>query len=277
MATESARGIHKEGEYGGRQMPLEAERARLQLLARGNNPRTQDLMTRIGIAPGWQCFEVGAAEGSMTRWMAGRVGPDGAVVAADIDTRFLADLELPNAEVRELDIRTVDDLEPGRFDLAFCRTILLHLPDANVALSKMADTLRPGGILLAQDSDECVTQTADPDHPQSELFEDFHRRVWKQVRASKIFDTRFGRTLPDRMSEVGLVDCEAEFTAKFEQGGSFQARNMQVIFGDYMRKSLVESGAVTDDEIDRVLALYADPAFCYLSGLQVAAWGHRPS
>jgi hypothetical protein len=39
---------------------------------------------------------------------------------------------------------------------------------------------------------------------------------------------------------------------------------------------LVERSVVSRDELERVLALYADPGFGYLSGLLVAAWGRRP-
>ena len=39
---------------------------------------------------------------------------------------------------------------------------------------------------------------------------------------------------------------------------------------------LVEREVVRPDELERVLALYADASFGYLSGLNVAAWGRRP-
>ena len=73
-------------------------------------------MRDLGLAPGWNCLEVGAAVGTMSRWLAEQVGAEGHVLACDIDVRYLADLDLPNVEVRQLDVRS-DDLEPDRFDL----------------------------------------------------------------------------------------------------------------------------------------------------------------
>jgi SAM-dependent methyltransferase len=268
-------GSHKVGDYRGPNRPLEAERERLVHLAATLDPGTQRHIRALGITRGWRCLEIGAAEGSMTRWMAEQVGGEGRVVAADMDLRFLADLRLPNVEVRELDVRSAP-LEEGSFDLAYCRTLLLHLPDPDAALAKMARSLRPGGWILAEDSDMCVHVAADPDHPDAGLFEGFHRRVWEHLRAVKYFDTRFGRTLPPRLRALGLAELGFEATASFQAGGDpgaeLQRRNLGINLGPM----LVERGVVTREELERVLSLYADPSFGYLSGLNVAAWGRRP-
>lgn len=268
-------GSHKVGDYRGPTRPLAAERERLRHLAATLDPGTQRRMRALGIAPGWRCLEIGAAEGSMTRWMAERVGPGGSVVAADIDLRFLDGLGLANVEVRALDVRS-DPLEVGAFDLAYCRTLLLHLPDPDAALAKMARALRPGGWLLAEDSDMCVHASADPDHPDAELYEDFHRRVWAHLRAHKLFDTRFGRTLPPRLRALGLDRIGFEATASFQAGGDPGAELQRRSLGENLGPMLVEHAVVSREELDRVLALYADPSFGILSGLNVAAWGRRP-
>ena len=268
-------GSHKVGDYRGPQRPQGAERERLVHLAATLDPGTQRRMRALGIGPGWRCLEIGAAEGSMARWMAEQVGASGRVVAADIDLRFLADLRLPNVEVRELDVRSAP-LEEAAFDLAYCRTLLLHLPDPDAALAKLIHSLRPGGWLLAEDSDMCVQVAADPDHPDAELFEGFHRRVWAHLRSVKYFDTRFGRTLPPRLRALGLVELGFEACASFQSGGEPGAELQRRNLGQNLGPLLVEREVVRPDELERVLALYADASFAYLSGLNVAAWGRRP-
>lgn len=268
-------GSHKVGDYRGPKRPLEAERERLAHLAATLDPGTQRRMRALGIARGWRCVEVGAAEGSMTRWIAEQVGAGGRVVAADIDLRFLEGLDLPNVEVRAFDVRE-DPLEELAFDLAYCRTLLLHLPDPDAALAKLARALRPGGWLLAEDSDMCVQLAADPDHPDAELFASFHRRVWDHLRAVKYFDTRFGRTLPRRMRALGLEQLGSEATASFQSGGDPGAELQRRNLGQNLGPMLVQRSVVSREELERILALYADPSFGYLSGLNVAAWGRRP-
>ena len=122
----------------------------------------------------------------------------------------------------------------------------------------------------------CVQLAAEPDHPDAELFERFHRRVWDDLRSVKYFDTRFGRTLPARLRALGLEEQGFEASASFQCGGSpgaeLQRRNLGINLGPM----LVEREVVARDELERVLALYADASFGYVSGLNVAAWGRRP-
>ena len=46
-------------------------------------------LQRLGVQPGWRCWEVGAGGPSVPRWLAERVGPGGQVVVTDIDTSWL--------------------------------------------------------------------------------------------------------------------------------------------------------------------------------------------
>ena len=79
--------------------PFQAERERLSILERLFDARTKEFLTELGVAKGWQCCDVGAGGGSITRWLAQAVGPAGRVVAVDQNTRFLEDIELPNVNV----------------------------------------------------------------------------------------------------------------------------------------------------------------------------------
>jgi chemotaxis methyl-accepting protein methylase len=91
------------------------------------------------------------------------------VVAADIDCRFLSGLPR-NVDIRTLDIRH-DELEPEGYDLIHCRALLIHLPDPVGVLRRMVAGLRPGGVLLAEESDHghCSPMAAirTPDGPRT--------------------------------------------------------------------------------------------------------------
>jgi SAM-dependent methyltransferase len=266
---------HKVGDYGGLKRATGPERARLKLLAEGLDPETQRWLADIGIGRGWRCLEVGAAEGSMSRWLAEQVGPEGHVVAADIDVRFLDNMDLPNVEVRQLDLRS-DPLEKQQFDLAYCRTLLLHLPEPAAAVCKLVDALRAGGVMLAHEPDMCLHVANDPDHPDAELFARFHREGYAHLRRIKRMDTQFGRTLPGLLRDAGLVDVRSHASASLLRGDSVTARHMRIIFSKTLGPILVGDGVVTQAELDRVLDCYGDPEFEYLNGLQIVAWGRKP-
>jgi predicted O-methyltransferase YrrM len=65
---------------------------RLRLMEAECDPPTFRYLDAIGVGAGWRCLEVGAGAGSVVRWLSGRVGPRGRVVAVDIDPRFLGNL-----------------------------------------------------------------------------------------------------------------------------------------------------------------------------------------
>src|SRR5207253_1047892 len=100
---------------------------------------------------GWRCLEVGAGAGSVARWLAGKVGPSGTVVASDLNPRFLDDVPA-NVEVRQHDVAK-DDLEVGAYDLVHSRLLLMHLPEPAGALEKMVRAVKPGGWLVTEEAD----------------------------------------------------------------------------------------------------------------------------
>src|SRR5215471_3733968 len=120
------------------------ERERLGLLECIADPVTLRRLGSLGVREGWRCLEIGAGQGSVVRWLARQVGPYGQVVATDLDTRFLRELEEPNVEVRHHDILS-DDLEGAHYDLVHCRFLLMHLPQPRRALERMARAVRRGG------------------------------------------------------------------------------------------------------------------------------------
>ena len=101
----------------------ESERERLSLLECVEDPSSRRHLAALSIERGWRCLEIGAGHGSIARWLAEQVGPQGLVVATDLNPRFLTELQMPNVEVRQHDIRT-DPLEAGLYDLAHCRAVL---------------------------------------------------------------------------------------------------------------------------------------------------------
>jgi 2-polyprenyl-3-methyl-5-hydroxy-6-metoxy-1,4-benzoquinol methylase len=65
------------------------ERDRLRSLESLFDAYSGRLMSDLGVRPGWRCLEVGCGAGGVALWLADRVGPDGQVVATDLDTRFV--------------------------------------------------------------------------------------------------------------------------------------------------------------------------------------------
>ncbi len=66
------------------------ERDRLKLIERYHDPRTRERLQQVGISAKGTCLEVGPGAGSIMRWMARIVGPQGHVMAIELNPRFLS-------------------------------------------------------------------------------------------------------------------------------------------------------------------------------------------
>lgn len=262
-------------EYAGRDQPFEHERERLTELARQLDPHTQRAMRGCGLAIGWHCLEIGAAVGSMSRWLAEQVGPEGRIVACDIDTRFLNELELPNLEVRQLDVRS-DALEPERFDLAYCRTLLLHLPEPVEALRNMLAALKPGGWLLVQEPDVGSISAENLDHPEAEAFSRSSHKLYRWLRDNDVFDPYLGRRLRGFLEDLALEAIGCDATTQIVRGGSPEVK-LAIRTLAAMEPLLRARGALSEAELALLYRLYRDPGFGHVNSVQFAAWGRKPT
>src|SRR2546429_1997362 len=154
----------------------EEERTRLGALESVLDPGTIRVFETIGVSKGWRCLEVGGGGGSVTRWLAERVGPDGHVLATDLNTRFLEEIDAPNLEVRVHDVVS-EPLDPDAFDLVHSRDVLEHIPQREAVLDKMAAAVKPGGWLVAEDVDFISALRVEGFGEQTELTT-FEGKMW---------------------------------------------------------------------------------------------------
>ncbi|MGQ0466570.1 MAG: methyltransferase domain-containing protein [Sporichthyaceae bacterium] len=252
---------------------FDVERERLRLLEGRYDAVTRARLAMAGPLDGRACLEVGAGAGSVALVLADAVGPDGRVVALDLDPRFLSGLDVPNLTVRRHDI-VADPLERSCYDLVHCRALLLHLTDPKVALRRMVDALRPGGLLLVEDAD-FSSIGAIPGHAASEAFDRLVREWERRGTAGWSIDPSLGRKLPGLLADVGLVERGDEALRFVRAGGSpeaeFYARSCEGV-----RDGALPRIFDPDTDLTRIVQALRDPAFSFVDSLNVAAWGRRP-
>jgi SAM-dependent methyltransferase len=111
-------------------------------------------LDRLGIGPGWTCVDVGAGGGDVSVALAEIVGRQGRVYAVDSDPTArdeVAEAAAAHSQVLAITQAGEDLRLPEPVDLAFCRFLLLHVVDPAVVLARMADAVRPGGWVVAQE------------------------------------------------------------------------------------------------------------------------------
>lgn len=225
-----------------------------------------------GLGRGWNCLEVGAGNGSIAAWLAQQVAPTGSVLATDIDTRFLDQLDLPCLTVQQHDIVN-DPLPNGFFDLIHERLVLIHLPQRRAVLERLIKALKPGGWLVIEDFD-CSSLDADPD---VDLVPDPPASIigMQAVLRARGCDLVYGRRGPWLLRRHGLVDVEAESRGLLCGGASLFASLMQANI-EQVHDEILATG-LTQAVFDAEHARMSDPAEAFLAPVMWSAWGRRPS
>jgi SAM-dependent methyltransferase len=251
------------------------ERDRLDGLSAGFDATTLRHLHAVGVTAGWHCWEVGAGTGTIVRRLAGIVGPTGRVVASDLDTRFLDDLDEPPVEVVRHDV-TGEPVATDAFDLVHARALVEHVPDRPAVIDRLVRALRPGGVLVVEDvvvsgSREAVTA---PTAAAGAL-----ARVMNAVAAgfrAVGADADYGLRLPAALEAAGLRDVDAELTHRLIRGGRPEAAFYALTL-EHLRDKLIGAGLLTESDADAVTPMLADPSARWLSIGLCSAWGRRPS
>jgi SAM-dependent methyltransferase len=116
-------------------------------------PWAELLLDRLRPMPGERFLDLATGPGTVARLAALRVGPSGALVAADLSEAMLsiARSKPPVAGAATIDYRQSPaaplDVPDSAFDVASCQQGLQFFPDQPAALGELRRALRPGGRL----------------------------------------------------------------------------------------------------------------------------------
>jgi len=242
----------------------EEEPRRLELLQELHDPTSIRRLKRTGVNGGWRCLEVGAGRGSIARWLARQVGPEGSVLAIDLETDLLYGLNEPNVDVLSADVLELD-LPAGSLDLIHTRAVLTHIPQRARAIDQMVSWLAPGGWLVLEEIDWLGQVTADRSWSAG-------MRAYKQ--ATVTIDWECGRELVSELAARGLHDVDADAEIDTIRGATPLA-DWYGLSMHALRAAVLAARTATNAEIDRQLARLQDPTFRALGFTWIGAWGQR--
>ena len=229
---------------------LEGERSRLALMSQLLDPMHRRYIESLGVGQGARALEVGCGNGSISAWLAERVGPRGRVVALDLDLS-LVEVQSPRLQLRQGDI-VAGSVDPGGFDLVTARAVLHHVTDVEAAIRNLAASLAPGGSILLIEPDFLPVSVAEP--PKVRAF----WNGWLAWSRDQGIDYHIGRTLAQRLAAASLDKVAGTAEAAVYNGGSPWADYWTQTVTE-LRDQLVDSGSLDDQLIDRFVAYCADP------------------
>ena len=236
------------------------------------DPWTFRHLSAVGLAAGWRVWEVGAGGRSVPAWLAEQVGVSGRVLATDIDPRWVSGAE--GVEVLRHDVG-LDPAPDGPFDLVHARLLLVHVAERERAVAKMAAALRPGGWLVLEEADPALQPLVclEDDGPAQELANRL-KTGFRRLLADRGVDLAYGRTLPRRLRDLGLVAVGADAYFPITGPACDELERASV---EQLRDRLIAGDIATAEEIDQHLATVAAGALDFATSPLITAWGRRPA
>ncbi len=172
---------------------------------------TRTMMLDRGLRPGMRVLDLPCGTGTVSGWIAQRVGEQGSVVGADIDRDQLWVAQsqcggMPQLEFMEANVYATG-FPAGHFDMVHCRLLLCHLQQPMDALREFHRVLKPGGVLVCQD----VCFSTCFSSPPSQAYEQslaLARALGKALGTN--YD--FGTQLHSAMMQAGFGSLTVSFT-----------------------------------------------------------------
>ncbi|MFG2902261.1 class I SAM-dependent methyltransferase [Streptomyces zaomyceticus] len=290
----------------------EGEGERIDFGALAYDDITMARLRALGAGPGWRCLDVGAGTGTVSRRLLEEAGVTG-VLAVDRDVRFLLERPVTGLDVLEADI-TDPDFAPGRFRLVHARFVLMHLPGRERLITRLAELVEPGGVLVLSDAVDLTSGlTADAtagtasgsaagtasgsaagttsgstaDLPAGATgdglggqaagtpYTSTMRAMWKALRDTIGTDVSWVPSYPRLLRGAGLVPVAAEIHVPPLEPGSPISRFWADTW-ERSRAPMLATGLVDDAAVDEAIRYLDSDACAALSAGMLTAWGRKP-
>ena len=141
---------------------------RLHALHGVYSPFARGVLIEAGIKTGMNVADFGCGVGMTTRMLAEMVGPSGSATGVDFSAAQVEEAREISARAGVGNVAFVQanacetGLPRASFDLAYCRFLLLHLPNPAACIAEMLAVLKPGGILVLEDGDLTTAMSQPP-------------------------------------------------------------------------------------------------------------------
>ena len=234
------------------------------------DPFTTGRLAEVDIAGSSRCLVIGAGTDGIARWLAGRVGRDGAVVVIDADPGRVP--AHPGVTVLRHDF-TVDPLVEEHFDLIHVRSAVARPPGSREVLAKLSMALAPGGVIgfdrLEFSANRYLLNSPDP--AARRRFERFQDALGVVLAGTGI--DPHGRPTHQAMCQLGLVDVDTQVWARSWRGGEPGCLLLRTLAGE-LREQLAGAG-MTHREIDDCRTLLLHPGLVIRGCLAVSTIGWK--
>ncbi len=226
---------------------------RLRIVNEVHGADTEAFLRRAGIRPGLRVADIGCGVGVVSAWIGEQIGRDGELVGVDISeaqveqaTRLAQERGIGHARFHTASADATG-LPADRFDLVFCRFVLMHMERPEDGIREMRRILKPGGVLAVEDGDFTAPYCFPPIPAFNRAFE-----LYRAVGEARGQRFQIGRELYRLVLEAGFREPEVTLAQPaFVRG---DAKRLPEWTLSECAPVLIEAGLTTQEEIDRLTA-----------------------
>ena len=229
----------------------ETGKNRLSVLTRTLEVQTGSFISQSGIKDGFKCLDLGCGAGEVSFYISNLVGSAGSVTGMDVDVsqlNFARDSKqqrgVLNSDFICRDVYQLTEFE--EYDLVYSRFLLSHLSNASLALEAIFKALKPGGILLLEDTDFSGHFC----YPENQNFTDYVR-WYQQLLKQRGANANRGQELHFMLKRAGFENVEFSIHQPIHVEG--EGKQMAEITLAAIRDSLIEEKIAVSDAIDRCI------------------------
>jgi SAM-dependent methyltransferase len=250
---------------------------RLDLLHSIYSPVGCQVLAEAGLTTGMDVADFGCGTGAMTRLIALLVGSSGSVTGIDVNSDQLAQARafctregLTNTRFIEADACSTR-LPRNTFDVAYCRFLLLHLPDPAACLQEMWGVLKPGGVLVVEDGDLASATSV----PRTAL--DSFADLFCRLGPMRGLDYSLGNHLGHLVARAGFSDIGLRVHQPADRAGASGLLLKWSV--EEAAPAFVDAGLITELQLKETLAemqsAVTDPGVLALAPRMSLVWGRK--
>jgi SAM-dependent methyltransferase len=224
---------------------------RLSALHAVYSPVARGVLVEAGLKAGMKVGDFGCGVGMMTRMLAEMVGPSGFVTGLDFSAAQVKEAREISAAngIHNVSFMEADACETGlpraSFDLAYCRFLLLHLPNPAAGLKEMLAVLKPGGILVVEDGD-LTSARSEPPSAQNAFADLFGR-----LGPTRGLDYSMAKNLYELMIAAGVEN--ARLVEHQPENAVYGHRHLLKWSVEEAGAAFVGAGLITEEQLAKTL------------------------
>jgi SAM-dependent methyltransferase len=259
------------------------ELQRLMIQGRLYAPLTEAVLHGAGLRPGMRVLDVGCGVGDVSFLAAELVGTTGEVVGLDREARAIGRARrraearnLPHVRFHEGSLESFPREES--FDAVVCRLVLMYQPEPVSFVRRMAEHLRPGGVMALHELELAAMGLT---HPKLPLFQ----RIWGWMlpTCERVgIRTHMGLELVPTLRRAGLEVDDGIMNGRVGVTPDADATQVLVETVRTLLPLIERLGVALGAEVDidtlaaRLTAELRASGSIMVPSCMVGVWGHKP-